>query len=183
MKKTPTIFKRDTNNMSRVVNEPHPDCEWVFAGEGVATRKYDGTCCMVREGNLYKRRELKGGKQPPEGFELADSDPVTGKVVGWMPVTDAPEDKHHASAFVPGLPDGTYELLGPSIQGNPERYENHRLLRHADAEILDAPRSFDALRDWLAGKDIEGLVWHHPDGRMAKLKLRDFGLSRTRSGG
>jgi hypothetical protein len=60
---------------------------------------------------------------------------------------------------------------------------NHRLLRHADAEILDAPRSFDELREWLAGKDIEGLVWHHPDGRMAKIKLRDFGLPRARSGG
>lgn len=64
MKKTPTLFKRDPSNMSRVVNEPHPDCAWVIAGEGVATRKYDGTCCMVREGKLFKRRELKGGKQP-----------------------------------------------------------------------------------------------------------------------
>ena len=25
--------------------------------------------------------------------------------------------------------------------------------------------------------DIEGIVWHHPDGRMAKIKRRDFGLS------
>jgi hypothetical protein len=138
---------------------------------------------MVRDGKLFKRRELKGGKQAPEGFELADSDAVTGKVVGWMPVTDAPEDKYHAAAFRPDLQDGTYELLGPSIQGNPEGYEDHRLLRHAAAEVLDAPRTFDGLRDWMAGKDIEGLVWHHPDGRMAKLKLRDFGLPRIRSGG
>lgn len=183
MKKIPTLFKRDASNMSRVVNEPHPDCDWVFAGEGVATRKYDGTCCMVRGGKLFKRRELKGDKHPPEGFELADSDAVTGKVVGWMPVTGAPEDKHHAAAFVHGLPDGTYELLGPSVQGNPEGCEDHRLLRHADAEVIDAPRSFDGLKEWMAGKDIEGLVWHHPDGRMAKLKLKDFGLPRIRSGG
>jgi hypothetical protein len=40
------------------------------------------------------------------------------------------------------------------------------------------PRDFDGLRTWLAGKDIEGIVWHHPDGRMAKIKLRDFGLKR-----
>jgi hypothetical protein len=26
--------------------------------------------------------------------------------------------------------------------------------------------------------DIEGLVFHHPDGRMAKIKLRDFGMKR-----
>ena len=23
---------------------------------------------------------------------------------------------------------------------------------------------------------IEGIVWHHPDGRMAKIKARDFGI-------
>ena len=178
MKKTPTIFARNPADMSRVIPQEHPDCAWVFAGEGVATRKYDGTCCMVRDGKLFKRRELKGGKQPPAGFELADTDHVTGKVVGWVPVTDAPEDKYHAAAFVPGLEDGTYELLGPSVQGNPEGEATHILLRHADAEVLEAPRTFAGLREWMAGKNIEGIVWHHPDGRMAKLKLRDFGLRR-----
>jgi hypothetical protein len=24
-------------------------------------------------------------------------------------------------------------------------------------------------------KDIEGIVWHHPDGRMVKIKKKDFG--------
>lgn len=27
---------------------------------------------------------------------------------------------------------------------------------------------------WLADEGVEGVVWHHPDGRMAKLKGRDF---------
>jgi hypothetical protein len=42
------------------------------------------------------------------------------------------------------------------------------------------PRDFDGLREYLAGKDIEGIVWHHSDGRMAKIKLRDFGHKRQR---
>ena len=25
---------------------------------------------------------------------------------------------------------------------------------------------------------FEGIVFHHPDGRMAKIKLKDFGLYR-----
>ena len=70
------------------------------------------------------------------------------------------------------------ELIGPSVQGNPERAEAHTLFAHADCEILDAPRTFDALAAWLACKDIEGVVWRHADGRMAKIKLRDFGLKR-----
>lgn len=63
MKKIPTIFERDWNgDRSRVTRVPNPACQWVFDGEGVATRKYDGACCMVRDGKLYKRREL-GPKQ------------------------------------------------------------------------------------------------------------------------
>jgi len=179
MKKTPTVFKRDQADMSRVLPEPYPDCAWVFAGEGVATRKYDGTCCLIRDGKLYKRRELKAGKSLPPDFEPADHDEVTGKVVGWVPVSpDAPEDRWHREAFIAGNADGTYELLGPSVQGNPEHLTNHILLAHAKAEMLEAPRTFEALREWMAGRDIEGIVWHHPDGRMAKLKLRDFGLRR-----
>lgn len=58
----------------------------------------------------------------------------------------------------------------------------HYLLPHSGAAIFpDAPRDFHALEMWLAGRDIEGLVFHHPDGRMAKIKLRDFGLKRTPS--
>lgn len=76
MKKTPTIFLRNPDSMKAIIPQPHPDCDWVFAGEGVAPRKYQ------------------------------------------------------------------------------------------------------ALVAWLKDKDIEGLVFHHPDGRMAKIKKRDFGLDR-----
>jgi hypothetical protein len=57
MKKTPTIFKRNPENMKQILNEHNPKCDWVFNGEGIATRKYDGTCCLVRNGILYKRRD------------------------------------------------------------------------------------------------------------------------------
>jgi len=40
MRKTPTAFDRDWDgDRSRVVNAPHKDCGWVFAGEDIATRK------------------------------------------------------------------------------------------------------------------------------------------------
>ncbi len=183
MKKTPTIFDRDWDgDRSRVVDAPHPDCAWVFAGEGWPTKKIDGTCCLVRDGKLYKRHEVKPGKTNPDGFEVADRDEETGKTVGWLPVGDGPEDRWHREAFAlwDRLADGTYELIGPKVQGNPERSAKHELVAHSTLQLnADAPRTFDGLRDWLAGKDIEGLVFHHPDGRMAKIKLRDFGLKRA----
>lgn len=182
MKKIPTIFERDWNgDRSRVVNQVHEGCEWVLAGEGEATRKLDGTCCMVRGAKLYKRRELKPTDNAPEGFELADRDEETGKIVGWMPVGNGPEDRYHLEAWAePNVvfEDGTYELVGPKIQGNPEGMHGHRLAPHAFCQRFNAPRTFEGLRDWLVGQDIEGIVFHHLDGRMAKIKLRDFGLKR-----
>jgi hypothetical protein len=185
MKKIPTLFERDWNgDRSRVVDQVHEDCGWVLAGEGIATRKVDGTCCMIRDGKLYKRRELRDGDDTPLNFEEADHDAETGKTVGWMPVGDGPEDRYHREAWEAAgiLLDGTYELLGPKVQGNPERAKNHLLVCHGHGtagNLGDVPRTFEGIREWLAGKDIEGLVFHHNDGRMAKIKLRDFGLKRS----
>lgn len=182
MKKIPTIFERDWNgDRSRVVNVPHPDCDWVFAGEGEATQKLDGSCCLIRDGKLYKRRELRAGEIEPAGFEQVDFDAETCKTIGWVPVGDGPEDRWHREAFeiYSFLGECTCELIGPKIQGNPEEVRLHVLVPHSHTGIChDVPREFNSLREWLDGRDIEGLVFHHPDGRMAKIKLRDFGLKR-----
>lgn len=183
MNKIPTIFVRDLSKQpALVIPEWHPDCLWVRDGEGIATRKYDGTCCLVRDGKLYKRRELHADDSLPDGFEMIGHDGVTGKSVGWVPVGIGPEDRWHREAIEWILCDGpaqngTYELLGPKIQGNKEHRSRHELQRHGWGDsYVNVPRTFCALGDWLATHEIEGLVWHHPDGRMAKIKRRDFGL-------
>ena len=66
MKKIISLFQRNYDGDRLVRNEVVPGAEWVFAGEGVATRKLNGTCCLVRDGKLCKRHEVKpGGKPPP----------------------------------------------------------------------------------------------------------------------
>jgi hypothetical protein len=184
MKKIPTLFKRDfTQPRHPITPEYNDGVEWVLQGEGKATRKYDGTCALIRGGQLYKRYELKPGKQAPYGFEQVDYDEATGKGYGWLEVGNGSEDRYFREAWN-NLPDqyksvgGTYELVGPKVQSNPEKYEDHRLIWHKDAQVLFPPVSFDELRDWLDDKDIEGVVWHHPDGRMVKIKKKDFGLKR-----
>lgn len=181
MKKIPTIFERSGKNRQLVMDVKNPACEWVFNGEGVATRKYDGTCVMIKDGNYYKRREVKCGKEPPVNFRQCNFDVVTGKKIGWVPVNpDLPGDKWHMAAFRGYYPDGTYELIGPKIQKNLENSPEATLVNHniEATKYRDAPRQFVELKKWLANKDIEGLVFHHPDGRMAKIKKRDFGLPR-----
>jgi hypothetical protein len=178
MRKIPTLFRRDPEDLRRVTREVNPDCAWVLAGEGVPTRKFDGTCVRLDEsGRWYARREVKPGKATPAGFEPVQTDPVTGKTVGWEPAEQSSFARYLTEAVERGGPfaPGPYELCGPKINGNPEGYPGHVLVRHEIAEELrEVPRDFDGLVTYLAGLGHEGIVWHHPDGRMAKLKVRDF---------
>lgn len=185
MEKVPTIFERDWDgDRSRVLNEPVAACEWVFSGEGVPTQKFDGTSCLVERGRLFKRHAIKEDQERPENFrEVArELNERTGetKIIGWIPVGEGREDIWHREAFsqYEHLSDGTYELVGPKIQGNPERYPVHSLVRHGEYTLLDVPRDFVGLRSFLEMRDMEGIVWHHPDGRLAKIKSRDFGIKR-----
>lgn len=182
MRKIPTIFVRDDTDRRFVTSRPHADCDWVFRGEGVPTRKYDGTCVMYDGGQWWARREVKADRPAPPGFVLVQTDQTTGKSVGWEPVEKSPFAKFHAEALREGGTDwhtGTYELVGPKVNGNPERATAHRLIEHATAAKVDlTERGFDAIRlAVLAARDAdgcEGIVFHHEDGRMAKVKARDF---------
>lgn len=176
MKKIKTVFliDRDVKRATEVVQEG-----WVIAGEGVATIKFDGTSSMIKDGLLYKRYDAKHGKTPPDGFIPAETAPDvnTGHWPGWLRVSDtAPEDKWHREAFAEGgFEDGTYELVGPKVQKNKYALAKHMLVKHGSVTVA-VERTREALVRWLEENEHEGLVFHHPDGRMAKLRRKDFGL-------
>lgn len=188
MKKIPSLFKRDYEGNRQVYDEVVPGCEWVLSGEGVATEKYDGTACMVRDGKLFKRYDRKLNKRgkckaAPEGWEPCEGAPDehTGHWPGWVPVGEEPESKYYRKAWayyqsIGDLPDGTYELVGPKVQGNPYALMEYGLWEHGLKQLSDVPRWFDGIRVYLSAIVIEGIVWHHSDGRMCKVKRRDFGL-------
>jgi hypothetical protein len=191
MRKIPTLFVRNFDTNPRyVTRDITPGCEWVIEGEGSPTRMYDGTCVMFDGERWWARREVKEGKTAPDGFVALGADPETGKVMGYEPAGQSAFAIHHAEALVngenvaedrwgaaapPEWTTGTYELLGPKVNGNPERFIVHELIRHDFAEKLPGvPRDFDGLAAWLHAHPYEGIVWHHEDSRMAKLKKRDF---------
>lgn len=194
MQKIPTVFVRDEKDRRFVTSVVNPGCEWVLAGEGVATRKYDGTCVRLDEaGEWWARREVKPGKKPPAGYMPVETDPVTGKTVGWEPIGQSSFAKFHGEAVAADgryerLRSGTYELVGPKVNGNPERWDRHALIAHRDAAVVGMPRriTYDSLRDlfltMLAPLGYEGVVWHHSGGQMAKLKVRDFPKPRDEEG-
>lgn len=183
MKKIPTLFIRDPENMGRVLPEINSACQWVIDGEGRAFRKLDGTSCLVVNEELYKRRIVKKGKTPPKDFELRTVDENTGKQFGWIPCDlEDPANKYHKEAWESNeFQDGTYELVGPRIQGGAEiYYKKHELVNHKSTRLLISgiPRTFEELETTLRNCINEGIVWHHTDGRMAKIKCSDFGYKR-----
>lgn len=190
MKKIISLFQREIGHGGLVRDEVTPGAEWVIRGEGIATQKHDGTCCLIEGGKLFKRYTLKKDKIAPADFVPAtEIDLNTGKQEGWVPVGDGPDDKWHREAFVTDEKDGTYELCGPKVQGNPEDYDTHILISHGSIRVKDVlgiledpPRTYSELHEWFSeGKCIEGIVWHHSDGRMVKIKAKDFGCKREES--
>ena len=181
-----SLFLRNHESDQLVRNEVTLGAEWVIAGQGRPTRKFDGTCCRIKGGRLFRRLELKPGKEPPVGFEPAGKpDAETGKQPGWVPVGPGPDDRRHREGYEYSVKSrrlplcvGTYELIGPKVQRNPERVTQHMLIQHGVVGLPDVPRTFVGIREYLSGRDIEGIVWHHPDGRMVKIKAEDFGIER-----
>lgn len=186
MKKIPGIFPRNVrkggNYNTATVS---PGVDWVFRGEGIATQKFDGTACAIIGGALYKRYDYKKSSQklPTGAIPCQESaDTKTGHWPHWIPVNHgSPEDWIHTEAWnLNGdtLEDGTYELCGPKVNGNPENLEDHRLIKHGSVVLTDVPLKLEQLRKYLKNADIEGIVFHHPDGRMAKITKVGFGMQR-----
>jgi hypothetical protein len=185
MKKISTLFKKDPKDLGKVINEVNPENQWVFDGESIPTRKYDGTACAIIDGLLYKRYDVKKGRQVPDNaIPCQEADEITGHWPHWVECDrNNSADIWHFKAFdyAPKLDDGTYELCGPKIQGNPEKLTEHYLVKHGAKELIGLvyPMTFDNLKQYLEVVDIEGIVFHHKsDDRMCKLRKSDFGIKR-----
>lgn len=192
MKKIPSLFERDwqadEQGSRKVIDKVGVGVEWVIAGEGVATRKWDGIAVLMRQGAAFKRYDAKSGRSTPVDFEPAqpEPDPKSGHWPGWVPAK-LPDDKWLLEGVEWGrknlyagsaVPDGTYEVCGPRIGtrhgANPENLSDHILVPHGRHVVENCPTGYGELRDFLSTLQIEGIVWHHPDGRMCKIKKNDF---------
>jgi hypothetical protein len=185
VEKIKTLFVKDENHLAT----EEIQCPWVF-DEGVKLYpKWDGTSCAIIDGEFYKRYDAKKNKKtgdykvPPEGsIPCCDPDPVTGHWPHWTPVLET--DKYHLEAYVDGVEDGTYELVGPKVNGNNDKFVSHALMSH---KFISAPvfvmflaliteHSYSEYLELMSGFYFEGVVLHHPDGRMCKVRRKDFGL-------
>lgn len=209
MVKIKSLFVRNFEDKNcpatQVVTE---GCEWVLDGEGKPYRKLDGTSCLIKNGKLFKRFDCKKGRFSPEGFiPCQEPDPITGHWPGWVMVGDGPEDKYHRGAVVGEfsnnelkktygspfdsiVPDGTYELIGPKINGNRENVSDYFLINHKCPSIAisadeiaknritrSASVYYLSVSVFLKTHIMEGIVWHRENGDMVKIKRSDFGYN------
>lgn len=167
-----------------VTPEINPGYEWVFEDPNVlATEKLDGTCvCVVVNGGrvtaLYNRLN-----------------PVTLDALVRGPVIDGVREAN-MKGYIPTA-DGYHfgELMGPEVQKNflgleaPLWIPFERVkARWAYRSFHEHPKTFEGISEWFEkyifslarshyrGDKVppEGVVFHHPDGRMAKLRRDMF---------
>ncbi len=208
MKKIPTLFKRvfTEDHKKTITREVTPGCECVLRGECVATVKWDGACCAIINGEIYKRYDAKIGKDgnrktPPEGAIPCqpEPDPITGHWPHWVKCEEGkPEDKYFLDAFA-NFKDKTVssdlwiygshrktislEAIGIHWQNNPYRLDYDTLELHGDDIInnedisdRDGTISFESIRKMLEHTAIEGIVFWKDNEPLCKIKRSDFGF-------
>jgi hypothetical protein len=185
MPKLLSVFKREYINGAYVVTpEIDPDCAWVFTDPSVlAVEKLDGTnvSAVMNNGTLVG---LYNRTTPIEFSTLHTNQYIEG-------IRHCP-NLGHALAN-----NGHHfgELMGPKIQKNFLKLEENvwfpfSYLREKFAykSFHKYPKTFENISSWFQndlfslvyqkyhGEKIqpEGIVFHHPDGRMAKLRRDMF---------
>lgn len=198
MHKIPLLFKTDEQR-KYVIPEVNRGAEWVFEEPTIAHRKYDGTCLMRDTEDWWSRRSTKEPAKV-KNFRPVVFDAITGKHFGWEPISQSPFFKFWQEAIGQQPLDcdflnmrdgayelGTYELLGPKINGNPEKLKRHRLMPHKNAQQLgdiqhleldlveDVEVAYAELKRTLFYLPVEGVVFKNREmTKFAKLRRKDF---------
>jgi len=208
MQKMYAPWKRNGKGSLYNLDDPIPESAWVLEGQGFCFGKIDGAAAMIRSGRLYRRRCITSSSHVPRDFlpasrqdaellerrRLAVVGPVAhDKIFGWLPVDLEFENDPHwrAAARVLGGPDGTYELLAPTLNGNPHHVEEPVLVNHKGTLVHGAVvllvdedgnprrhRTAQSIKNDLARcPQYEGFVFRHEDGeRLVKVHRHGFGL-------
>ena len=186
MRKIPTLFKRvfEEGHKVNILPEITEGCEDAFL-HGRATIKMDGSCCAAIGGEFYRRYDAKHGKPVPDGAIKCQeqADPVTGHLPCWVKCDrNNAGDKWYWKAYdnmIGRKTDGTYEAIGKHFQNNPYEMEYDVLEKHGLREV-EVGRTFEAVKQFLAENEIEGLVFWLNDKPVCKIKRSDFGYNWNR---
>ena len=193
MKKIPTIFKKNPNDLGRVIESP------LMEGIHHFKIKIDGTACAIIEGKPFKRFGAKLFKRkrgkiitktleqvrkelPDEAIPCQEPDKLSGHFPHWIPILENdPSSKYLLEGFnlLEEKLDGTYECIGERIQRNPHKIEGHKWIPHfSDKLIIEVPdTSFEGFRKFLEEFPYEGLVAYDKNNQpIGKIRRSDYGF-------
>lgn len=185
-------FKRKMAGDRYVITpEIDENYKWVFEDEGVrATDKINGTnvCICIENGNIVQVTNRKNLKNI---FTVKKQTRWEGACLEGLAKAI---QKDWLLAFADGYHYG--ELVGELINNNPHKLQGHLwvplnyLMDHCRWHSWEAnkyPKTFEAINEWfkdmpslfnqrmkLPEVQAEGLVFYHPDGRMAKIRKDMF---------
>lgn len=175
MQKIPSLFVPGSKG-----REVDPDQAWIFDEYVTATRMWDGLCYAIIKGIPY--RHLVTATLTPASIVCGTD---SGQWYVWEPVTSDDslfwqvwEDYDRYIDM-----DWSYELIGPSVHGNPEHATNHVLKPHGRLTIdaLKHPTP-ESIRAYIEAVPVEGVVfWENTEDQMCrKVKVQhgDFGRPR-----
>ena len=178
MNKIPLLFLYDDN--FRMTTKPNPACQWVFDGDGFAIEKLDGTNVRIttRCGTKVRVEQRRNPSKTEKRCGIVDPwyiDATDKWVLDAAACTDTTNwyDGEHCT-----------EAIGPKIQGNPLGLPRRVCVAFnlGESPMLEVERTYLGLRSFLTsfnsryapGQLGEGIVFHHPDGRRAKIRRKDF---------
>ena len=173
-----------------VTNEIEKGMEWVFEDESVmAIEKLHGTNVgiLIKEGAVTAI------------FNRTERIPFITKGKSWI-VKGILNSK--VKGYLEFLGDGQHfgELIGPKVNGNPYKLDEHLWIpfsgfcqKHLKYKCWgEYPKTFESISKWfeelmplyasMKGSRegfVEGIVFTHPDGRMAKLRRDMFSCHKS----
>lgn len=178
------FVREEINGVYVVTPEITEGYEWVFEDESVmAIEKLHGTnVSVIIEGGAVTSVWNRTSRIPflNKGKKFIIEGLLESKERGYLE-----------------FPDGQWygELIGPKVNGNPYKVDKHIWIPYATYGVKNLkykswgkyPKDFDTISDWfkeliplyaLSKGDkegfVEGVVFTHPDGRMAKLRCDMF---------
>jgi len=168
-----------------VVDEINPGYEWVFNDDKtMAIEKLNGMCISIYIDRGVITNVWSRGRRVPF-FGLGTRTIIEGLL------------NSYEKGYMEFLPDGQHfgELIGPGSEGNSYKIEKPLWIpfktyaqKHLRYESWGRyPKTFESISEWFKtlmalysghvgnpNKYVEGVVFTHPDGRMAKLRIDMF---------
>ena len=154
-----------------------PQYEWVWGA--TPTQQFDGLPYAIIHGAPYAHLS---SRTLPVSMVLCNTS--AGLFHGWVPV---PQDDERFWAVWEAYDgymdmDWSYELIGPSVLGNPEHGTENVLRPHGTLHLRGVEPTVESITAYLASHPIEGIVWWEDPWeqscRKVKVQQADFGLKR-----